>query len=73
MKETKNSLQSRPNSRRQSKCRGQAVEAIHPNHRAQLLTHLRLTNKHSGLLINFHTVLIKDSYQRVVNNLPEQP
>jgi GxxExxY protein len=50
-----------------------AVEAIHPIHRAQLLTYLRLTNKHLGVLINFHTVLIKDGYQRVVNNLPEQP
>jgi GxxExxY protein len=48
-----------------------AVEALHAIHRTQLLTYLRLANKHLGLLINFNTVLIKDGVHRIVNNLPE--
>jgi GxxExxY protein len=37
-----------------------AVEQLLPIHEAQLLTYLRLTNKHTGLLINFNApVLVK--------------
>jgi len=50
-----------------------AVEAILPIHRTQLLSYLRLTNKHLGILLNFNTVLVKDGIHRVVNNLPESP
>ena len=32
-----------------------AVEIIHPVHKAQLLTYLKLAEKPKGLLINFHT------------------
>ncbi|QSJ15800.1 GxxExxY protein [Nostoc sp. UHCC 0702] len=46
-----------------------SVEAIHPVHKKQLLTYLRLTNKHLGLLINFGVLLIKDGISRVVNGL----
>lgn len=31
-----------------------AVEVVHPVHKAQLLSYLRLANKPKGLLINFH-------------------
>jgi GxxExxY protein len=31
-----------------------AVEAVHPVHRAQVLSYLRLMDKQLGLLINFH-------------------
>lgn len=31
------------------------VETIHPVHKAQLLSYLKLTGKPKGLLINFHT------------------
>ncbi|HEV2175736.1 MAG TPA: GxxExxY protein [Terriglobia bacterium] len=48
-----------------------SVEAIAPVHKKQLLTYLRLTDKHLGLLINFHTELIKDGITRVVNRLPQ--
>lgn len=46
-----------------------SVETVHPVHKKQLLTYLRLTNKHLGLLINFGAFLIKDGISRVVNNL----
>jgi GxxExxY protein len=34
------------------------VEKIHPVHEAQLLTYLRLSGKHVGLLINFNVPLL---------------
>ena len=46
-----------------------SVENIAPVHKKQLLTYLRLTNKHLGLLINFNTDLIKNGITRIVNNL----
>ena len=36
------------------------VESLLPIHSAQLLTYLRMANKHLGLLINFHTVRLAD-------------
>lgn len=50
-----------------------SVEQIAPVHKKQLLTYLRLTDCHLGLLINFSTELIKNGISRVVNKLPEQP
>ena len=44
-----------------------AVEAIHPNDRAQLLSYLRLSNKKVGLLLNFNVRRLKDGIYRVVN------
>ncbi|MGA3186959.1 MAG: GxxExxY protein [Bryobacteraceae bacterium] len=49
-----------------------SVEAIHPVHKKQLLTYLRLANKPLGLLINFNVCLIKDGISRVVNGLAEE-
>ena len=46
-----------------------SVETIAPVHKKQLLTYLRLTNKHVGLLINFNTNLIKNGITRIANNL----
>jgi GxxExxY protein len=46
-----------------------SVETIHPVHKKQLLTYLRLADKRVGLLINFNVTLIKDGISRVVNNL----
>jgi GxxExxY protein len=45
------------------------VEHLAPVHKKQLLTYLKLTGKHLGLLINFNTVLIKDGITRIVHNL----
>ena len=44
-----------------------AVEGILPIHEAQLLTHLKLSRKPVGLLINFNVALLKDGIVRRVN------
>ncbi len=46
------------------------VEASLPIHSAQLLTYLKMSNKHLGLLINFHTVRLVDGIKRIVHNFP---
>ena len=46
-------------------------EKILPVHKKQLLTYLRLSEKHLGLLINFGDALIKNGITRIVNNLKE--
>lgn len=50
-----------------------AVEEIAPVHKAQLLTYLRLLDCRLGLLLNFHTALLKDGIFRLVNNLSADP
>ena len=42
------------------------VATVHPK---QLLTYLRLTNLHVGLLLNFGAPIMKDGIKRVVNDL----
>jgi GxxExxY protein len=44
-----------------------AVEKMIPVFDAQILTHLRLTNKRLGFLVNFNVILIKDGIKRIVN------
>ena len=46
-----------------------AVEKLIPLHDAQLLSHLKLSGKKLGLLINFHVLRLKDGYKRIVNGL----
>ncbi len=46
-----------------------SIEALGDIHLAQLLTYLRLSESKLGLLINFNTILVKDGFRRVVNNL----
>lgn len=48
-----------------------AQEALLPVHNAQLVSHLRLSGRPVGLLINFHEVLLKDGIVRKVNNYRE--
>jgi len=43
-----------------------AVEKLLPIHEAQLLTYLRLTRTHTGLLVNFNVRLLKDGLKRMV-------
>jgi GxxExxY protein len=43
-----------------------AVEKLLPVHEAQLLTYLRLSKTHTGLLINFNVRLLKDGLKRMV-------
>jgi GxxExxY protein len=43
-----------------------SVEKVLPLHEAQLLTYLRLSNTHVGLLINFNVRFLKDGLKRLV-------
>jgi GxxExxY protein len=45
-----------------------AVEKLLPVHEAQLLSHLKLSGLHLGLLINFKVPHLKDGIKRLVNN-----
>jgi len=46
----------------------ESVESLAPVHQAQLLTYLRLSNKHVGLLINFNAEHLKDAIKRLINS-----
>ncbi len=41
-----------------------AVSEVTPVHRAQMLTYLRLSGRPRGLLLNFHTALLRDGIER---------
>ncbi len=45
-----------------------AVEKLLPVHSAQLLTYLKLSNHHLGLLINFNVPLIKHGIRRLISS-----
>jgi GxxExxY protein len=47
-----------------------ARESILPVHKSQLLSHLRLSGKRVGLLINFHVRHLKDGIKRIVDDFP---
>ncbi len=44
-----------------------SVDAINPVHEAQLLSYLKLSQKHVGLIINFNVVHLKDGIKRLVS------
>jgi GxxExxY protein len=48
-------------------CELKAREIINPVWPAQVLSHLKLTNKRLGYLINFNVVSIKDGIKRIAN------
>lgn len=45
-----------------------SVKQLHELHQAQLLSYLKLMNKRLGLLINFHSLHLKDGIKRMVND-----
>ena len=45
-----------------------SVEKVHPVHKKQLLTYLRLSGKELGLLINFGEALLKNGLHRIINS-----
>jgi GxxExxY protein len=45
-----------------------AVEKLLPIHEAQLISYLRLSGISLGLLVNFHSQLLKDGLKRLVHN-----
>lgn len=46
-----------------------SVEKIHPIHKKQLLTYLRLANKPLGLLINFNEMTLVNGITRIANGV----
>jgi GxxExxY protein len=46
-----------------------AVDKVAPVHEAQLLSYLKLSGKHLGLLVNFNVLHLKDGIKRMANNL----
>lgn len=47
-------------------CELKAVDEMNPVWEAQLLSHLKLTGKRLGFLINFNAPLIKDGIKRII-------
>ena len=47
-------------------CELKAVDTLNPVWKAQVLTHLKLTNLRLGFLINFNVPLIKDGIKRII-------
>ncbi len=47
-------------------CELKALETVNPVWEAQLLSHLKLTNKRLGYLINFNVPLIKNGIKRMI-------
>lgn len=45
-----------------------SVEVMNPVYTAQLITYLKLANKHLGYLINFNIPLLKDGFKRIVHD-----
>jgi len=43
-----------------------AVEELAPIHQAQIISYLKLSGKRIGLLINFHTLHLKNGIKRFV-------
>jgi len=43
-----------------------AVEELAPIHKAQVISYLKSTNLHLGLLINFNVTMLKNGIQRVI-------
>ncbi|MCF6294806.1 MAG: GxxExxY protein [Flavobacteriaceae bacterium] len=48
------------------------VEYLTDVHTAQILTYLKLGNYPLGLLINFHTTLLKNGLKRYINNVKKK-
>jgi GxxExxY protein len=48
-----------------------ATEKIERIHEVQLLTYLKLTKKHLGLIVNFNAVKLVDGVKRIVREFPE--
>jgi len=47
-------------------CELKAVDEMHPVWKAQLISHLKLTGKRLGFLINFNVTLIKNGIKRFI-------
>ena len=48
-----------------------AVEVVLPVHEAQLISHMRLSGRKVGFLLNFHVKSMKNGIKRVVDGFPD--
>ena len=48
-----------------------SVRQLAPIHKAQLLTYLKLSGLHLGLLLNFNVQSLRDGIKRLVYDFPE--
>lgn len=48
-----------------------ALDALAPIHSRQLYTHLRISDRRVGLILNFGAPTMKEGIKRVVNDFPE--
>jgi GxxExxY protein len=48
-----------------------SCEKIEPIHEAQLLTYLKLSGLHLGLILNFNVAMMKEGIKRIVHELAE--
>ncbi len=48
-----------------------SVDQFHPVHASQLLSYLRLSGLHVGLLINFNMTVLTSGIRRIVNTYPD--
>ncbi len=48
-----------------------AVDKLIPIHEAQILSYLKLTGCHLGLLLNFNVRILKDGIKRIVRDFPD--
>jgi GxxExxY protein len=44
-----------------------SIEKLHPSHKKQVLTHLKLTKLKLGYLLNFGEALMKNGIERIIN------
>ena len=49
-------------------CELKAVDVMHPVYDAQLLSHLKMTGKRLGFLINFNVPMIKQGIKRMIQS-----
>ena len=49
-----------------------SVEELHPIHRAQVITYLKLTGHRLGVLINFNVTKLTDGLERIMNGYLEE-
>ncbi|RYY97063.1 MAG: GxxExxY protein [Chitinophagaceae bacterium] len=49
-----------------------AVEVLLPIHQAQVITYLKLSERHLGYLVNFNVPLLKQGFKRLVHDWPKE-
>ena len=48
-----------------------SVDRLAPIHDAQMMSYLKLSGCHVGLILNFNCIVLKNGIRRIVNEFPE--